>query len=280
MARKRLSVVVITLNEEANIRRCLESVPFADEIVIVDSGSSDRTCSIAGEFTNKLLFHEFQGFGSQKQYAVDHAAGDWILSLDADEWVSDTLRSSFESFLNSPQISEDFSGYMIYRRNIFFGRPMRFCGWYVPILRLFRRGCGRFNEKLVHEEIIVDGQLGFLGGDIIHDPYRDISQLLMKMQRYISLDAQGLANRGCKVYGWQSPIHLGLRPLWKFIEKYFLQQGFREGLHGLVLSCMAAFGVFLMHAECWQRQKHRAYRENASCCEMDGRSNFSDIGKF
>ena len=251
----KLSVIVITKDEETNIRNCLESVKWAHEIVVVDSGSEDRTSDIAREYTDKVLFHEMRGFGAQKQYAIEQATGYWILSLDADEWVSDPLRASLKSFLESGESAHRYDGYMIYRRNIFLGRPMRYCGWYHPILRLFRRGLGQFSDKLVHEEVLVNGPTGLLYGDIMHEPYRDIFHQLQKMQYYSQLDAQELIRRGRKVYSWQAPIHLMLRPLWKFLEKYIGQQGFREGVHGLILSCMAAFGVFLMHVQCWQLQK-------------------------
>jgi hypothetical protein len=256
MEHHKLSVVIITLNEEKNIRRCLDSVSFSDEIIVVDSGSNDNTCLIARDYTDKVMFHEMAGFGEQKQFAIEQATGDWILSLDADEWVSLDLRSSVKSLTAS--CNTPFDGYMIYRRNIYLGRPMKYCGWYRPILRLFRRGFGSFNSKLVHEEINVAGRTGLLRGDLMHEPYRDIFHQIDKMKNYARLDAQELVLRGRKVYGWQSPIHLMLRPMWKFTEKYIVQQGFREGIHGLILSCMAAFGVFLVHVSCRQLQNEEA----------------------
>lgn len=255
MVRTRLSVVVITLNEEANLRRCLDSVRFADEIVVVDSGSDDATCEVARTYTDKVLFHEMRGFGAQRQYAIEQASGDWILALDADEWVSEPLRAALIALLESGSAAYAYDGYMTYRRNIYLGRPMRYCGWYRPILRLFRRGKGRFNDKLVHEELLVQGPKGLLPGDMMHVSYRDLAHHVQKMQWYAYLDAQELVRKGRKVYGLQAPVHIALRPVWKFLEKYVGQQGFRDGLHGLVLSCMAAYGVFLVHAHCWQLQK-------------------------
>ncbi len=255
MSNLTLSVTVITLNEEENIRRCLDSVRFADEIVIVDSGSKDTTCQVAREYTSKVFFHSLQGFGLQKQFAVAKASGDWILSLDADEWLSDEAQQSLKTLLRGSSREVQFNGYSIYRRNLFLGRPMRYCGWYVPILRLFRRGYGRFNEKLVHEELVVNGPVGLLKGDIIHAPYKDLLHHLDKMKQYALLDARELINRKRKVHGWHGPMNLVLRPFLKFIEKYVIQQGYREGLHGLVLSSMAAIGVFLIHAQCWDLQR-------------------------
>jgi len=255
----RLSVVVITLNEEANLRRCLESVAFADEIVVVDAGSEDRTCDIAREFTDKVFERSMRGFGAQKQFAVEQASGDWILSLDADEWLSDTLRQSIQQMLSRPE-SEQHDAYQLYRLNYFYGRPIRHCGWYAPILRLFRRGRGRFNDKLVHEEIIVEGRVDILRGDIMHVPYRDIFHHLEKMQRYARLDAEEILKGGKHFHGFRAILYIVLRPMWKFIEKYILLQGFREGLHGLVLSALAAFGVFLIYVHAWTMTKEEVHQ--------------------
>jgi len=257
MRERRLSVVMITQNEETNLRTCLDSVSFADEIVIVDSGSQDQTCNIAKQYTDKVSFRPMNGFGAQKQCAVDQATGDWILSLDADESVSPELRQSLIFLLEAGKNQPPYTGYTIFRRNIYLGRPMRYCGWYVPILRLFRKGCGRFNKRLVHEEILVQGPVGHLEGDIVHVPYQNIFHHLEKMRFYASLDAMEVLGKGRKVYGWRAPVHLLGRPGWKFFEKYVVQQGFREGIHGLILSAMASFGVFLIYVQCWHLQRQR-----------------------
>jgi len=248
----RLSVVVITFNEAANLARCLESVAFADEIIVVDSDSSDGTRDIARRYTERVFVRPFAGFGEQKQFAVDQAGGDWILSLDADEWLSEELQQNLQALLSG---SVPYDSYNIYRRNYYLGRPMRYCGWYIPILRLFRRGKGHFNARLVHEEIEVAGESGLLAGDILHVPYRDVFHHLEKIQRYARLDAEEVRRRGRRFDGLRAPLHIVLRPAWKFIEKYILQQGFREGMHGLVLSMLAAFGVFLIHLHTWDCQR-------------------------
>lgn len=249
-----LSVVVITFNEADNIARCLDSVAFADEVVVVDSNSSDATCEIARRYTDKVIPHPFAGFGAQKQFAVEQATSDWILSLDADEWLSEPLQASLKQLLQAPSDTLA-DGYSIYRLSDYLGRPMRHCGWYVPILRLFKRGHGRFDAKLVHEEILLDGRADVLAGDIRHVPYRHVFHHLEKMQRYAGLDAEEVLRRGRRFDGIYAPIHMLLRPIWKFIEKYIVQQGFREGMHGLILSLMAAFGVFLIHVHAWDSQR-------------------------
>jgi len=259
--RRRLSVVIITLNEAENIRGCLTSVKFADEVVVVDAGSTDGTGDVVREFTPNVYHRPMQGFGPQKQFAVEQATGDWILSLDADERLDDTLSAALVQFLESEAADTGCDGYRIYRRNIYLGRPIMHCGWYHPVLRLFKRGKGRFNDKLVHEEVMVEGTVGLLPGEILHEPYRDLFHHLEKMSRYARLDAQELIRRGRVVRGWQAPVHLILRPLWKFLEKYVWQQGFREGMHGLVLSGMAAFGVFFIHAHCWWLQRGAVDRD-------------------
>lgn len=260
MPAARLSVVIITLDEESALPRCLDSVSFADEVLVVDSGSRDATLEVARSRGARVLTRPMTGFGEQKQFAVDQASGDWILSLDADEWLSPQLQQSIRKLLADPRQAHD--GYRIFRRNIYLGRPMRFCGWYQPLLRLFRNGRGRFDDKLVHEEIQVEGTIGLLDGDLMHVPYRDLSHHLSKMQRYALLDALETARRGRRVEGWRAPLHLLGRPAWKFLQKYFYQQGFREGMHGLVLCGMAAFGVFLVHAECWRRQREDRRQNN------------------
>ncbi|MDX8389871.1 MAG: glycosyltransferase family 2 protein [Mariprofundaceae bacterium] len=248
-----LSVVVITFNEADNIARCLDSIPFADEIIVVDSGSTDDTCAIAKRYTDKVIIKSFVGFGEQKQFAVDQATGDWILSLDADEWLSEALQKSIRALLKQP-IETVPEGYMIYRLNYYLGKPMRHCGWYIPITRLFKRGKGRFNDKLVHEEVLLDGEGGTLHGDILHVPYHDVFHHIEKIQRYAKLDAKEVLRRGRSFKHLHLPIHIVLRPIWKFFEKYFLQQGIREGAHGLILSVLAAFGVFLIHVHAWGMQ--------------------------
>lgn len=255
MSPSSLSVIVITLDEEANLARCLESVRFADEVVVVDAGSTDRTVAIAREYTHRVFERPMQGFGAQKQFALAQATGDWVLSLDADEWVSDELRAALRRFLGSPAATGAVNGYRILLRNVYLGRPMRHCGWRRPLLRLFRRRHGRFTDTLVHERVVVDGACGHLEGEIIHVPYRDVFHHAAKISRYARLDAVELRRRGRLVSGWRAPIHLVLRPLWKFVEKLAWQGGVLDGLHGLVLSAMAAYSVFLIHARCWELER-------------------------
>ncbi len=250
----RLSVVVITFNEAENLVRCLESVAFADEIVVVDSDSQDDTRAIARRYTDKVFVRPFKGFGEQKQFAVDQSTGDWILSLDADEWLSEALQKSLRELLAKP-VETAADGYSLYRLNYYLGKPMRHCGWYIPIIRLFKRGKARFNDKLVHEELLLDGPAEVMHGDLLHVPYRDLFHHLEKIQRYAHLDAEEVLLRGRRFDALHAPVHIMLRPVWKFFEKYFFQQGFREGLHGLILSALAAFGVFLIHVQAWDLQR-------------------------
>jgi len=255
MAHKRLSVIIITRNEAANLERCLSSVAFADEIIVVDDHSDDDTVAIARQFTDRVFVRKLTGFGDQKQFALEQATGDWVLALDADEWLSDRLGLRIRAFLDDAQADRAADGYHMYRLNYYLGRPMYRCGWYVPLLRLFRREAGRFDTKRVHESIRVDGALALLPGDILHVPYRDLLHHLQKIGVYARLDAFEVQQRGDRIRGVRAAAALVGRPIWKFCEKYFRQQGFREGVHGLVLSGMAAWGVFLVYAQCWYLQR-------------------------
>jgi glycosyltransferase involved in cell wall biosynthesis len=247
----RLSVVLITRNEAARIRRCLDSVRWADELIVVDQHSTDGTGEICREYGAKVFLREMgAGFGEQKQFAVDQATGPWILSLDADEVVTPALRREIESAIHQPGPCV---GFRIPRLTCYLGRFIRNCGWYPsPVLRLFRRGSGRFTDSLVHEEIRLDGPMGELREDLLHYSYETVSDHLRKLDLYTSYDAQMLARRGIRVTPWNAVWLLLGKPLAVLVRKYVWQQGFREGRHGLILSGMAAFVTFANYAKLWE----------------------------
>jgi glycosyltransferase involved in cell wall biosynthesis len=250
-ANPRLSVVLITRNEAARIRRCLESVRWADELIVVDQHSTDGTGEICREYGAKVFVREMRaGFGEQKQFAISQASCPWILSLDADEVVTPELRSEIEATLRQPG---PYIGFTLPRLTCYLGRFIRYCGWYPrPVLRLFRRGRGRFTESVVHEEVRVDGPVGQLRADLLHYSYESLSDHLRKLDLYTTYDSQMLARRGIHVTPWNATWLFIGKPLLVFLRKYLWQQGFREGRHGLVLSAMAAFVTFVNYAKLWE----------------------------
>ncbi|MBM2841009.1 MAG: glycosyl transferase family 2, partial [Bacteroidetes bacterium] len=179
-----LSVVTITLNEERNIAECLASVHWADELIVVDSGSTDRTMELARQYTSKVLSVEWKGYGATKNYALDQAAGDWVLWLDADERVTPPLADEIKQVIAG---NGEASGYSVARRAYFLGRWIKHCGWYPSrVTRLFRRAQGRFSENRVHEQLIVQGSVGALQNDLMHYTDPDLQHYFAKFNRYTS----------------------------------------------------------------------------------------------
>jgi glycosyltransferase involved in cell wall biosynthesis len=241
-------VAVVTLNEEERLRACLESVVWADEIVVVDAGSSDKTMAIAREFTDRALFRAWEGYGAQKNFALGQCRGDWILSLDADERVSDALREEIRAALVSggPEV-----GFYLPRQNLFQGRWVRHGGLYPDWqLRLFRRGRGAFVERAVHESVRVDGPAGRMGAPLVHESYRSIGDAVARLNRYSDLAAMelALAGQGGRL------VDLLIRPAWRFVSMYLLRAGFLDGWRGLVLAALHAHYVFLRAAKVRERR--------------------------
>jgi len=247
--RPRLSVVLITLNEEANIRRTLESVKEADEIVIVDSGSVDRTVAICREFTDRVIHQEWLGYSSQKNVAIDQSTGDWVLSLDADEPIEPLLADEIRQIIASPAARD---GYFIPRKTFFLGREIRHGGWYPDYnLRLFRRGTGRFEERAVHESIKVRGTTGRTVHAITHYAYPDLASYMSSINKYSSLTVTVMARRGISRFQ-TGLLNMTLRPVFTFLLKYIFRLGFLDGKHGLVLNLYHSYYVFAKYAKAWE----------------------------
>ena len=238
MANK-LSVIIITKNEADNIRACIASVAWADEIVVVDSGSTDATVAICRELTPHVYSHEWPGFGAQKNRALAYATGDWVLSLDADERVTPELRAAIEAVLAQPRDAYD--AYEISRLSGYCGRFMRHSGWHPDhVLRLFRRGNARFSDDLVHERLLAAGKTGRLDGELLHYAFDDAEEVLRKMNQYSTAGAQMMRQRGRQAT-------LGgavLRGLWSFVRTYFLRGGFLDGREGFMLAVSNAEGTY------------------------------------
>jgi glycosyltransferase involved in cell wall biosynthesis len=237
----RLSVTVIALNQEANIGKCLESASFADELVVVDTGSTDRTVEVAGKYTDRVFTTGWQGFGRTKNYALDQARGDWVFSIDTDERVPLALR---DEILAVVEANGPLAGYRVPRKNYFCGRWIRHLGWYPDYtLRLFRRDLGRFREREVHEEVVVDGSVGHLKTPLDHYSYRSVSEYIARMDRYAHLAAVELAKRGQRPH----PGELVYRPFFSFFHLYVLRLGFLEGTAGYTLAALMSMYKFLKY---------------------------------
>jgi len=243
-----LSVVIITLNEEVNLPRTLASVAWADEIIVVDSGSTDHTREIAESFHAKFYVEPWKGFAAQKNSALAKATGDWLLSLDADEEVEPALAGEIRDALAANPSVE---GFWIPRKNFFLDRWMRHGGFYPdPKLRVFRRGAGRFENRLVHEDAQVAGTTATLRGHLLHHAYPTLGAYLEHMNRYSSLGAQMLvAGRGCVGF---SIVNIVIRPLLTFFYNYFLRLGFLDGREGLLLHLNHARYVSWKYAKVWE----------------------------
>jgi glycosyltransferase involved in cell wall biosynthesis len=248
MAQK-LSIAIITYNEEANIRRTLESVKWADEIVVVDSGSTDQTVRICREYTDKVFIQPWLGFSRQKNLAIDKTSGGWVLSLDADEPVEPELAEEIQTILPRPA---SLDGYRIPRKTFFLGRWMKHGGWYPDYnLRLFRKGKGRFEARIVHEAVKVVGAIGKTQNAILHYAYPDLDSYLVSINKYSSLTVEIMKERGISAFR-ASWMNIFFRPVFTFLYKYIIRLGFLDGKHGLVLNLFHAWYVFAKYAKAWE----------------------------
>jgi len=228
-----LSVALITRNEAANLPRTLASVRWASEIVIVDSGSTDATLALARDAGARVFEESWKGFAAQKNSAIAHATGDWILSLDADEEVSPELAREIQALLAG---EPTYSAYRVSRLNHFLGRPLRHGGyWPDPKLRLFRRGTARFVDRPVHETMQADGPDGWLRGPLIHHCYPTLAEYNEHMNRYSSLAAQALVASGRARRSWLwLQWNALLNPAATFLYNYVFRLGFLDGREGLL----------------------------------------------
>lgn len=240
----KLSVIIITKNEADNIHDCIKSVDFADEIIVLDSGSSDQTCAIATSLGAQVHVNEiWPGFGPQKNKALDLATGDWVLSIDADERVTPELKQQILQILSGP----DADAYKIARLSQFCGKWIYHSGWWPDhIIRLFKRDAGRFTDVPVHEQIKVNGSVKTIRqGNFLHYPYADLESLINKLNSYSTAAAQKAFERGKRT----SVLGIFSHALWTFIRIYILRRGFLDGWQGLVLAGMAAAGSFFRYAK-------------------------------
>jgi glycosyltransferase involved in cell wall biosynthesis len=243
-----ISATLITYNEENNIAQALKSLSWADEILVVDSGSSDATVEICRSFNSRIIHRNWTGYVDQKNFAVEEARNDWIFSLDADERVSPELIREIEE-LNRRGFSS--SGYKIPRAAFFMGRWIRHGSWYPDYqLRLFDRRTGKWEGGRVHESVRMRGNPAFLSGEILHYSYRNISEYLVRLETYSSLAALDYGQKG-KRATFPGMI---CNPIAVFLKSYLMKRGFLDGTPGLVVAAMAAVSVFFKYSKLYEIQ--------------------------
>lgn len=255
--REKLTVIVPTFNEEENLPECLEGVKWADEILVVDSFSADRTLEIAKAYECRIIQHEYINSATQKNWAIPQATCPWVMIVDADERVSPELRREIEETLGNPI----HQGYYIGRLNHFLGFPLRYGGWGPredKNIRLFMRDKGRYEDKEVHADVIIDGTVGSLKHPFIHYSHRTLDQYFRKMDRYTRWAALDIIRKGKPVKWHQFTI----RPLGDFFRLYLLKLGFLDGIPGLFIALLSAYYVTVKYARAWEIEKETASKDS------------------
>ena len=246
-----VSVYIIAYNDELNMRACLESIAgWADELIVVDSHSTDRTEVIAKEFTDKVYQVDFQGFGSLRNQAVSYCSHEWVFSLDTDERMTPGLKEEIRQVLDR---GPEADAYFVPRKNFFLGRWIRHCGWYPDYRQpqLFRKSRFRYRQELVHESFDCDGAVSYLQQPVLQYPFRDIDHYIAKQDRYSDLMAKRMVKDGNRF----SPHQLISHPLAAFIKMFCLRRGFLDGMPGLILSGLYGYYTFMKYAKFWELTK-------------------------
>lgn len=244
----KISVALTTFNEEKNISGCLESVKWADEIVVVDEKSVDRTVANAKKFTKKVFLVDHEPmFHKHKQLALEKCSHEWILQIDADERVTPELKEEILAAIDGPV-----AAYRIPRKSKIFGKYIMHTGWYPDYqIKLVRKGKAHYPCKSVHEDMAVDGEIGTLKSDLLHEHYFSVEQFIDRMNRYTTDDA-----RNIQEIAWSDAIKY---PLDEFLKRFFYWEGYKDGLHGLVLSLLMALNRLVVFAKVWEKQKFWQY---------------------
>jgi len=250
MTRRPLSIAIVCQDEEDRIRECLESARFADEIVVVDSGSRDRTLEIVREYTDKVHSRPWKGWRDQKSWAAKQCSHEWVLTLDADEVISQELQREILEVLEKDEIPEQ--GFTLPRRTYYQGRWIRHSGWYPDLkLRLYLRQKAGFGGEDPHEVIEVPGAVGELSGELYHYTYRDLRHHAAQLQRYAVTNAEAKYKNGHRF----KLIDLVFRPPYAFAKSYLLDLGFMDGMPGLLIGVMTGYYTFLKYARLWELKR-------------------------
>lgn len=249
--RPTISAIVITKNEADNIEDCLKSIAWTDEIIVVDSGSTDGTVELARKYTDKVFETDWPGFGPQKNRALDKASSAWVLSIDADERITEELKSEILCTISSSALS----CYRIPRLSSYCGKFLKHGGWWPDyVVRLFKKDSGRFSDSLVHEKVICKHKPGTLQNHIVHHTYRDVSEVIQMIDRYSSASALEILNKGRKVSFTDALTHAA----WSFLRTYLFKLGFLDGKEGLMLATSNSQLSYYKYLKAYflQKQKH------------------------
>ncbi|MBK9099145.1 MAG: glycosyltransferase family 2 protein [bacterium] len=245
----KISVIVITKDEEKNISDCLQSVEWADEIIVVDSESTDKTIELAKQFTDKVIIKKWEGYVPQKRFALSLATNEWVLSLDADERVTPELK---EEIMNLDP--DDFNGFKIRRKNFLMDKEITSCGWEKDFqLRLMKKSKADFSNRLVHEKFIVDGKISVLKNPMLHYTFSSFSDYLAKINRYSSLKSQELFQKKKRVNGWIIFSHT----VSAFFAFFFIRRGFKDGVYGLIISLLHSVSTMMNYIKLWELQNKK-----------------------
>lgn len=242
----KISAVIITKDEEANIERCLLSLDWVDEIVVVDSGSKDNTLAIAQKFDCRIINTEWLGFGPTKKLAVNSAQNDWVLSIDADEEVTPELKEEIKNIFDSGNLLQ---GYRIKWLSFYLNKWIKHSGWNRNFkLKLFNRKYGNFNDAMIHEKVLLNGKIGRLKSELKHYTYPDLKTVMNKTISYADIGARGLAEKNKSPSLYSAYFHGAS----VFIKLYFLNLGFLDGRIGIVLATNYAFAAYLKYLRYWE----------------------------
>jgi len=245
----KISVIVITKDEEKNISDCLKSVEWADEIIVVDSESTDKTIELAKKFTDKIFIRKWEGYVPQKRYAMSLAKNEWVLSIDADERITPELKEEIQILSQN-----DFNGFRIRRKNFLMNKEITSCGWEKDYqLKLFRKDKADLNDRLVHEKFIVEGKVGTLKNPMLHYTFSSFTDYLNKINYYTSLKAQELFNSKNKIGGWTIFSHT----VSAFFAFFFIRKGFKDGVYGLIISLLHSVSTMMNYVKLWELQNKK-----------------------
>lgn len=256
-----ISVLIITKNNEDKIEGCLKSLTWADEIIIIDSFSEDKTIEICKKYTDKIYQYQWQGYAIQRNRAIELAQNPWLLFVDSDERVSSTLK---ENILKIPKIKNNpYSAYNIKFKNFHLGKLLKYGGWDFDVIRLIKKGKVSYNiEKRVHEEFLIKGKIGNLSGYMYHLSHCNISEIINKIEKYSILEAEDMLNSIPQVNSWL----LVKKTISHFWQRYITYRGFKDGIEGLIESVLQAFYIFSNYAKLWELQ-HKEIKEFYKNCD-------------